>query len=318
MTTPRAIIRTVLGDVEPAEFGVCYAHEHLLGEPPPAFSQEDLVLSDREMALEELRGFHEYGGDAVVEMTTPDYGRDAAGLRWLAEQSGVKIVAATGYNHERFSAPFLTEVTVQELSVRYAREIMTGMDASTIRAGLIKASSPLNTISPLAQKMLVAAALTHQMTNAPISTHTEAGTMALEQIELLVGSGAAPASIVIGHLDRKLEWDYHLQIARSGVFLGYDQIAKEKYYPDSLRAEFISRLFSEGHGGQILLSGDLARRSYWYTYSGGKYLGFRFILTRFVPLLKEHGMSESQIHTLLVDNPARAFAFMPKAQYTDQ
>lgn len=318
MTTPNAIIRTVLGDIKPAEFGICYAHEHLLGEPPTAFSQEDLVLADREVALEELRGFHECGGSAVVEMTTPDYGRDAAGLRWLAEQSGVKIVASTGHNHEKFSAPYIDNVTEQELSVRYAREVMIGMDGSAIRAGIIKASSPLNAISPLAGKMLTAATLAHQTTGAPISTHTEAGTMALEQIELLTCAGVAPSSIVIGHLDRKLEWDYHLKIACSGVFLGYDQVAKEKYYPDSLRAEFISCLFDEGHGEQILLSGDLARRSYWYSYSRGKNLGFRYILTHFVPLLKEHGMTDNQIHTLLVDNPARAFAFAPKVHHANQ
>lgn len=312
MLTHKAVIRTVVGDIDPADLGVCYAHEHLLGKPPAAFAQEDLVLSDRQMALEELRGFQACGGAAVVEMTTPDYGRDAAGLRWLAEQTGVKIVAATGYNHEKFSAPYLTDVTVEELSVRYAREIMSGMDGSAIRAGLIKASSPLNAISPLAEKMLIAAARAHQTTGAPISTHTEAGTMALEQIALLTGAGAAATSIIIGHLDRKLEWDYHLQLARSGVFLGYDQIAKEKYYPDSLRAEFICRLFAEGHGGQLLLSGDLARRSYWYSYSAGKDLGFRFILTRFIPLLRERGLTDGQIQTLLVDNPARALAFVPK------
>ena len=142
--------------------------------------------------------------------------------------------------------------------------------------------------------------------------------MGLEQIELLTRAGVAPSSIVIGHLDRKLEWDYHLRIARSGVFLGYDQLAKEKYYPDSLRAEFISRLFDEGHGEQILLSGDLARRSYWYSYSRGKSLGFRHILTHFVPLLKDYDMTDSQVYTLLVENPARAFSFAPKAHHANQ
>jgi phosphotriesterase-related protein len=71
-------------------------------------------------------------------------------------------------------------------------------------------------------------------------------------------------------------------------------------------------MFDARHGHQILLSGDLARRSYWHSYSGGAAPGFRFILTRFVPLLKEHGLSDSMIQMMLVENPARAFSFLPK------
>lgn len=311
MPIAKSVIRTVLGDIAPSDLGNCYGHEHLLGQPPPQFSKADLVLDDREMALNELRGFQAVGGRSIVEMTTPDYGRDAAGLRWLAEQSGVNIIAATGYNHEKFSTPFLENASVDELAARYIHAVTVGMDGTSARAGLIKASSPLNAISALAEKMLRSAAQAHHATGAPISTHTEAGTMALEQVAVLTGAGVTPSHIVIGHLDRRLDWDYHLEMARTGAFLGYDQISKEKYYSDALRAEFITRLFDAGHGQQILLSGDLARRSYWHSYSGGAALGLRFILSRFVPLLKECGCSEEMIHTLLVDNPARAFAFLP-------
>lgn len=310
-TNSGTIIRTVLGDIVPSDLGVCYEHEHLLGQPPEQFSKEDLILDNREMALTELQGFQAVGGHAVVEMTTPDYGRDAAGLRWLAQQSGVHIIAATGYNHEKFSAPYLENVTVDALAARYMGDVTVGMDGTAIRVGLIKASSPLNAISPLAEKMLQAAALAHHATGAPISTHTEAGTMALEQVMRLTNAGVEPEHIVIGHLDRKMDWDYHLEIARSGVYMGYDQISKEKYFSDTLRAEFIVRLFEAGYGRRLLLSGDLARRSYWYSYSNGVALGLRFILTKFVPMLKDYGFSDTMIRTLLVDNPARAFAFLP-------
>ena len=304
-------IRTVLGDIDPSRLGVCYGHEHLLGQPPQQFANPDLTLDDRQHALEELRGFQAAGGNAIVEMTTPDYGRDAAGLRWLAEQSGVHIIAATGYNHEKFSAPYIEPVSVDELAARYVDDVTVGMDGSPSRAGLIKASTPLNTVSPVAEKMFRAAAQAHHATGAPISTHTEAGTMALEQIALLTDAGVAPQHIVIGHMDRRMDWAYHIDVAQTGVYMGFDQISKEKYFSDGLRADFIRRLMDAGHGSQILLSGDLARRSYWHSYSGGAALGFRYILTRFVPLLKARGLDDALIHALLVENPARAFAFAP-------
>lgn len=312
MQPPNLIVRTVLGDIDPSQLGVCYGHEHLLGQPPPQFAQADLTLDDRPMALAELRQYQAVGGRAVVEMTTPDYGRDAAGLRWLAEQSGIHIIAATGFNHEKFSAPYLENTPLSDVIAGYVNEVTAGMDGSAARAGLIKASTPFNAISPLAAKMLDAAAAAHHATGAPISTHTEAGTMALEQIARLTAAGVDPQHIVIGHLDRRLKWDYHLEIARTGVYLGFDQISKEKYYSDIQRADFIERLYAAGHGRQMLLSGDLARRSYWHSYSGGSAPGFRFILTTFVPLLKGRGFSDTMIQTLLIDNPARAFSFLPR------
>src|SRR5690606_7655255 len=136
---------------------------------------------------------------------------DVTGLRWLAEQSGVHIIAATGYNHEKFSAPYIENASVADLAARYVRDVTIGMDGTSSRAGLIKASSPLNAISTLAEKMFRAAAEAHHATGAPISTHTEAGTMALEQIALLTEAGVKPQHIIIGHMDRKLDWGYHLE-----------------------------------------------------------------------------------------------------------
>ena len=60
-----------------------------------------------------------------------------------------------------------------------------------------------------------------------------------------VGRSRSDARI-LGHVDRKLDWDYHLALARTGAYLGYDQISKEKYAPDARRLEFILRLVAGG------------------------------------------------------------------------
>ena len=114
--------------------------------------------------------------------------------------------------------------------------------------------------------------------------------MALEQVTLLTSLGVEPGHIIIGHIDRRLEWDFVRGLADTGVYMGFDQISKEKYYPDRLRVEFIQRLVERGHGGQILLSGDLARRSYWPAYGTGGGPGFTYILWRIAPWLREVGV----------------------------
>ena len=66
-----------------------------------------------------------------------------------------------------------------------------------------------------------------------------------------------------------------------------------------------------GRGHQILLGNDLGRPSYWRAYGGGP--GLDYVLTRFVPRLREEGFGEGTLHALLVDNPRRFFAGEPPA-----
>ena len=128
---------------------------------------------------------------------------------------------------------------------------------------------------------------------------------------LLTGEGVAPAHIIIGHIDLRLDWEFVLALARTGVHFDFDQVSKEKYYPDSQRIDFIMRLVTEGHGQQLLLSGDLARRSYWHSYGLGG-AGFTYIPQVFAPRLRDAGLSDDTTHELLVDNPARALACVPQ------
>lgn len=304
-----AFIRTVLGDILPSALGVCLSHEHLIGRPPDPYVEPDLKLDSPSAALSELKRLRAAGGQALIEMTTPDYGQDALELRRLSEASGMHIVATAGYNKEKYSA-FYLDTSVDKLIDRFTTAVQAGIDTTGVRAGVLKAASALNRISPMAEKLFRAVAQAHHQTHAPISTHAEAGTMALEQIDLLTSEGVDPSHITIGHLDRKLEWDYHLAVARRGVFMGFDQVAKEQYAPDAQRVEFITRLVAEGHGKQILLSGDQARRSYWPSYGHPNAPGLTYILERFVPMLGEAGLTQDQIDDLLINNPARAFSFL--------
>jgi phosphotriesterase-related protein len=304
-----SFIRTVTGDISPEQLGVCYPHEHLIGQPPKALATPDLTLDSQDAALRELRWFREAGGSAIVEMSTPDYGRSAASLRSLAQKSGVRIIAAAGFNKEKFSMPLIEDATVEQLTQRFVNEVVNGMDGTDVRAGLVKASSSKDAITPQAEKMFRAAAGAHRATGAPISTHTEAGSMALEQVALLKDERVEPQHVIIGHVDRRLDWDFVLALARTGVYLGFDQISKEQYYPDQLRIAMIMRLVEAGFGKQLLLSGDLARRSYWPSYGTGGGPGFTYILWRFIPWLRQSGLAESVIQDLLINNPARALSF---------
>lgn len=306
-------IRTVLGDIAPEQLGVCYGHEHVIGRPPGIPDGADEDFTDENAALRELGWYTQAGGRSLIEMSTPDYGRDAAAMIRISRASGVHLVAATGYNKDKFSLPFTRDASIEELTARFVADIETGMDGTPARAGLVKAAANKNEISAAEEKLYRAATRAHRQTGAPISTHSEAGTMMLEQVALFREEGADLSHVVIGHVDRLLDYDLHRKLAETGVTLSYDQFAKEKYYPDRERIAVIKRLIADGFGGQILLAGDMAKHSYWPSYNAGGGPGLTFILWRILPWMREEGIAEDDIQRMLVDNPARVFQFISPA-----
>jgi phosphotriesterase-related protein len=303
-----AIIRTVCGDIRPDQLGPTYLHEHLLTAPPAFVPNPDYTMDSEPIAIRELQRFRDAGGRAIIEMTTRDYGRNPDGLRRVAQQADVHVLAITGWQKHKISQPWLAERSINELADQMIAEIEQGIDGSTVRAGLIKASSSLDRITAEEEKAFRAAARAHHETGALISTHTEAGSMALEQVALLRSEGVDPARMLIGHLDRKMDYAYHLAVLQTGVTIGYDQIGKEKYAPDAMRIEFLLRLIEAGYTQQIALSGDMARRSSWPGYGNWGGPGLTHILWRFIPWLHERGLPPAIINQILVENPARLLA----------
>lgn len=304
-----SIIRTVTGDIDPTQLGITLLHEHVLTMPPASVQDRDLELSDESVMTRELQYLYAAGGRTIVEMSPADYGRNPQGLKRLSEATNVQIIAITGWIKEAAYTQWSTGRTEQQLADEMIADIQHGMDGTTIKAGLIKAGSSKNKITTEEEKVFRAAATAHLATSAGVSTHTEAGTMGLEQVALLKAGGVPAARILIGHCDRNLDWDYHLALARTGVTLGFDQIGKEKYYPDLDRINFIRRLVDMGFGDQIALSGDLARRLYFPGYGEWNGPGYTYVLWRFAAWLREEGLDPTTINRMLIDTPQRLLAF---------
>jgi phosphotriesterase-related protein len=304
-------VRTVLGDIAPEALGPTYGHEHLLTRPAGEQVRDDpdLVLDDEQRASTELELFRQAGGRALVEVTTAELGRNTPGLRRLAWRTGAHIVAATGNICEHYwrGALDLDETPERQLIAGFVRDLTEGLDGTDIRAGVIKVGSSLDRVTGAERRVIRAAAAAQRETGAPITTHTTAGTVALEQVRVLQAAGADLSRVCIGHLDRRLVWDEHLALARSGVFLGYDCIGKEQYQPDAERVRFILRLAEGGHARQVLLAGDMARRRYLRAWGGGP--GYRFILREFLPRLRAAGLGHEDARALVLANQARFLAW---------
>ncbi|MDZ7799598.1 MAG: hypothetical protein U5K81_02240 [Trueperaceae bacterium] len=327
------IVRTVLGDVSPETLGLTLGHEHLVARPPSDVEDDDLRLDDEAAAVREATAFHEAGGGAIVEMTTVDYGRDAAALAEVSRRSGVHVIMATGFNKGRFADPIVARHNDEALAAWMTHEVRVGAlpyvppervalnvprtkrpvaaEPEAPRAGLIKASTGAGGPGEQERRVLEAAVTAHHATGAPIGTHTERADWGLEQAQYFVASGVPPDQVLIGHLDFRPELPYLLEVASTGVYLGFDQFSKHKYLADEARVRLVTGLASEGYLHHMIVSGDLARRSYWPAYGDDAAPGLSHVPRTVAGMLRAEGWREADVEVLLRENPQRWLQFTP-------
>ncbi len=301
-------IMTLLGPIVPEELGICLPHVHLLCDPPGA--DEDHRLTDVDSAESEVEAFVTMNGRSLVECSTRDAGRILPPLLEIAGWVPAHLISVTGRHNHRYASEMPNALNREALAEEFIGELTTGVDGTDARAGVIKVGTSLNEITDVEQTSLYAAADAHAQTGAPITTHTENGTMALELIETLGLNGVQPNRVVIGHVDRvPMSLDQHIEIARTGAYLQFDQIGKSGEYTDQMRAERVVELIREGFGDQILLSLDYARRSMLVSYDGKP--GLPYLSEWFMVLLLEAGLEAMDVRPLVIDNPARALTIHP-------
>lgn len=303
-------IMTLLGPITPDELGVCLPHVHLLCDPPGA--DDDHRLLDVERAEAEIEAFITMNGRSLVECTTRDCGRKAAELLSIAQWLPAHLIGVTGRRNHATASLMSNALDEGLLVEEFLSDLTTGMDGTDARAGVIKVGSSLNEITDAERIAMHAAAAAHTRTGAPITTHTENGSAALEQIETLAINGVAANRIIVGHMDRvPMAKETHLEILRTGAYLQFDQIGKSDTYTDQQRADRISKLYEAGYGSQILLSLDYGRKSLLSAYDGAP--GLPYMSEWFMVLLMESGLEALQIRQLAIENPAKALTIYPPA-----
>lgn len=321
-----AFVRTVSGDIDPSAMGVTYAHDHIYCIPQlwKEKGDVDLLLDSPEASQAELELFAKAGGRTIYDATAIDYGRDVGVVKRIADAAGVQVIATAGFNKAimwpgTFAAKgatfakWIASQSRKALADHVVAEVTEGMDGTDIRAGVVKFGTGYNTMTASESKVLLAVLDAHKETGAPIHSHTELGTMALEQLDLVRQEGVDPTRLTIAHLDRNPDPWLHRKVAETGAFFSFDGITRVKYYSEDVRTRCILDLVRWGHEDQIMVGGDIARRTMFASYGEGG-LGMGFILDKWVPrFIEEAGEAgfdgKKLIDKFFVQNPQRAFAF---------
>jgi len=320
-------INTVAGPISPEDLGVTLVHEHVLFGFPGWEGDQTIAPFDRETIVNNgvstLKPLKAFGLKSLIDATPSDTGRNAEILKEVSEKSEVNIICSTGYYHESEGACAYWKFRASmgdvsgEIYELFIKEISGGIMGTGIKAGVIKVASSKGLITDYEKLMFTAAAKVQKETGVPIITHTQDGTMGPEQAELLVGLGANPSRIQIGHMSDNIDPDYHDATIKQGVFTAWDRMGLQGLAGcpmDEARISAIIDLIKQGHAKQLMISHDCVIS--WL----GRPLNIpaaafplianwhpSHLFKNIIPALTKGGVSDEQIRTIIEDNPRRLF-----------
>lgn len=297
-------LMTVRGPVPAADIGTTLMHEHLFINLLREYRGNGL-LNDEALAIEECRGFAEAGGRTIVDCTNGSMGRDPEALRRVSEATGLNIVMGSGhYRVPYLDADWLDAHTVDEVADDIVRDLIEGVGDTGIKAGVIgEIGADKWYVSAHEERSFRAAARAHLRTGATITTHAARWPVGLAQLDLLEAEGVAPESVIIGHCDTVPLPEYHQSIARRGAFVQFDNVRGVTEYDTAREVDYVLALRAAGFLDRVLLSHDVCLRSHLAIADGP---GFTLIWRDLIPRLRARGVSDEEVHMLVVDNPRRA------------
>jgi phosphotriesterase-related protein len=316
----------LLSDLPPAKVGpgAVLFHEHLSydndffaklrseGAPRPGSPLADPLptpnmMEDLDWMTEEVQTAAKEGVSCIVDGGHADMGTDVEFLRLLSRKSGMPIVKGGGYYRQLTYPPRIAKMAEAELVeelVRHARDQ---------RWGAFGEIGTSDDITPDERKMLRAVGKAHVRTGLPIFSHTANGKAAMQQLDIFESEGVDFNHLVIGHMccyfDPNPWRQVHATIAKRGAYVGFDRVGGEQAAADKPRVEMVMAFLEGGHESRALLASDFSFRTSSKRNGGG---GVARAVTKFVPMLREHGAKNDVLQRILVDNPRRFLAFVPK------
>ncbi len=304
-------VQTVLGPIDDSHLGFTLSHEHVL-VAMSADNRHYPWLFDwdatRTRIARELREAKDGGVDTIIDLTTPDLGRDVRLVADVSRTSGMNVVMATGI--WRDVPRSFWERDPDKIASIFVHEIEVGIEDSDVRAGVIKVANDEEGVTPHAELVLRGAARALKRTGCPISTHTWApGEVGTWQVEIFRQEGAPLDRICIGHSADSTDLDYLESLLQSGVYLSMDRYPGREGRPDwQQRNATVKALIERGWAHRLMLGHDYAPtpvRSGSPPAPAPEPTPYLFLSTVALPALRDAGMDDDTINLMMREVPRR-------------
>jgi phosphotriesterase-related protein len=316
-------VNTVKGVLNTKQLGVTLMHEHvfvlsaeIMQNFPEPWGDEDTRVADAIARLNELKS---RGVDTIVDLTVIGLGRYIPRIQRVSSQTDLNIIVATGvytYNdvpmYFHFQGPGTELGGPEFMADMFVRDIEEGIAGTGVRAAILKCATDQPGVTPGVERVLRAVAQAHRRTGVPISTHTHAHTeRGLEQQRIFEEEDVDLSRVVIGHSGDTTDIDYLEKLIANGSYIGMDRFGIDVLLGFEDRVNTVAKMCELGHAGKMVLSHDAACFNDWLPEAALPSVlpnwHFLHIHNDVIPALKERGVTDAQINTMLVDNPREIF-----------
>ncbi|HET9746387.1 MAG TPA: hypothetical protein VFP97_11790 [Chitinophagaceae bacterium] len=306
-------IQSVRGTVTPAAGEIWLSHEHILVDFIGADSidktkwHHDSVINAMSGYLEELEN---HNVKFFVDATPAYLGRDVLLLEKLSKKTGLTILTNTGFYgavNNKYIPSFAFSKTAEELAELWINEYKDGIEGTSIKPGFIKISvDAKDTLDPIDEKLVKAAAITHLKTGLTILSHTGESKGLWPQLRILKAMKVAPAAFVWVHAQNERDNNNYLLAAKEGCWIALDGLGWE------LEKHTEKLLFAKQNGilDRILISHDAG----WYDPHKQiqEVKPYTNIFKVLIPALRARGFTKDELDLLVSKNPLKAFSIQAK------
>jgi phosphotriesterase-related protein len=319
-------VQTVQGSVDTAELGEVLMHEHIFvlnpdiqQNYPGEWGSEEQRVAD---AVEKLTALAGTGVRTILDPTVIGLGRYIPRIQQIAAQVDLNIVVATGcYTYDdvpfffHYRGPALNEAVGAEVPDpmvdMFVGDIEDGIAGTGVKAGVLKCAIDHQGMTPGVERVMRAVAKAHRRTGVPITVHTHPGSQqGLAVQKVLADEGVDPRRVVLGHSGDTTDADHLSELADAGFVLGMDRFGINLDTTFEARADIVVEMCRRGYAESMVLSQDASCYIDWIEPEVMALLPqwrYTHIHEEVLPYLREHGVTDEQIQTMLVANPRRYF-----------
>ena len=318
-----AQVQTVRGAIDTSRLGPTLMHEHvfvldteILQNYPEEWGAEDGRVADAVSRLNELKS---RGVDTIVDLTVIGLGRYIPRIVQIARQTEISIIVATGVytyhdapNYFHFRGPGTVLGGPELMTEMFVHDITQGIADTGVKAGILKCATDEPGVTRDVERILRATAQAHRQTGVPISTHTHAATrVGLDQQRIFREEGVDLSRVVIGHSGDTTDLGYLEELVGNGSYIGMDRFGIDTILSFEDRVKTVAEMCRRGHAGKMVLSHDAACYNHWLPERPLPMILPRWhylhIHNDVIPALKQQGVTEEQMNTMLIENPRKIF-----------
>jgi phosphotriesterase-related protein len=315
-------VETVSGKIDVEGLGLTLIHEHFFSGDEAVSAQWPHVRDhEREysLALESACAVKRHGVKTVVEPTAMLLGRDVRALARLAKETGLQIVPCTGVYTYDHLPQFLLNRSEDFLAELLVHDIERGIQGTEIKAAFIKCAADEPGVNERIEKVHRGAARASLRTGVPIMAHSRpASQTGPRQVEIFLEEGVAPEKIQIAHTGDTDDLDYIEGLLDRGVYVGMDRYGLDFFLATDRRNATVLELLKRDYAERMFLSQDfapsLANGLDWFppelieqlqATGAATNWSMTFLFEGVIASLKEGGMTEEELETMMLQNPKR-------------